>query len=192
MKCSLGISNFLEEISSLSHSVLFLYFFALIAEEGFLISPCYSLELLLWNGYLSFSPLLCTSLLFTAILRPPQTAILLFCISFQWGWSWSLSPVQCHEPLSTVHQALCLSDLVLYICFSLPLHNHKGFDLGPTWTTLLLLVRMWCFSLGKHFPTLSGHVFGWVDPTPGHRCGYGRQALQRGIVNPLQPPSHIH
>ena len=44
MKCSLGISNFLEEISSLSHSVVFLYFFALIAEEGFLISPCYSLE----------------------------------------------------------------------------------------------------------------------------------------------------
>ena len=37
--------NFLEEISSLSHSVVFLYFFALIAEEGFLISPCYSLEL---------------------------------------------------------------------------------------------------------------------------------------------------
>ena len=45
MKCSLGISNFLEEISSLSHSVVFLYFFALIAEEGFLISPGYSLEL---------------------------------------------------------------------------------------------------------------------------------------------------
>ena len=45
MKCSLGISNFLEEISSLSHSVVFLYVFALIAEEGFLISPCYSLEL---------------------------------------------------------------------------------------------------------------------------------------------------
>ena len=44
MKCSLGISDFLEEISSLSHSV-FLYFFALITEEGFLISPGYSLEL---------------------------------------------------------------------------------------------------------------------------------------------------
>ena len=27
MKCSLGISNFLEEISSLSYSVVFLYFF---------------------------------------------------------------------------------------------------------------------------------------------------------------------
>ena len=45
MKCSLGISNFLEKISSVSHSVVFLYLFALIAEEGFLISPCYSLEL---------------------------------------------------------------------------------------------------------------------------------------------------
>ena len=45
MKCSFGISDFLEEISSLYHSVVFLYFFALIAEEGFLISLCYSLEL---------------------------------------------------------------------------------------------------------------------------------------------------
>ena len=53
MKCSLGISNFLEEISSLSHSVAFLYFFALIVEEGFLITPCYSLELCIQMG-LSF------------------------------------------------------------------------------------------------------------------------------------------
>ena len=45
MKCSLGISNFREEISRVSHSIIFLYFFALITEEGFLISPCYSLEL---------------------------------------------------------------------------------------------------------------------------------------------------
>ena len=35
---SFGISDFLEAISSLSHSVVFLYFFALMAEEGFLIS----------------------------------------------------------------------------------------------------------------------------------------------------------
>ena len=33
MKCSFGISDFLEEIPSLSHSVVFLYFFALIAEK---------------------------------------------------------------------------------------------------------------------------------------------------------------
>ena len=36
--------NFLEEIASLSHSIIFLYFFALITEKGFLISPCHSLE----------------------------------------------------------------------------------------------------------------------------------------------------
>ena len=38
IKCSLGISNFLAEVFSLSHSIAFLYFFALITEEGFLIS----------------------------------------------------------------------------------------------------------------------------------------------------------
>jgi len=69
MKCSLAISNFLEEISSLSHSIIFLYFFALSTEEGFL-----SLLAILWNSafkwvYLSFSPLFFTSLLFTAICK---------------------------------------------------------------------------------------------------------------------------
>ena len=50
MKCSLGISNFLDEISSLSHSIVSLYFFALITEEGFLISPCSSFELCIQMG----------------------------------------------------------------------------------------------------------------------------------------------
>ena len=79
MKYSFGISNFLEEISSLSHSIIFPYFFALIAEEDFLRAPCYSLELCI-----IFPFLLCFSLLFFSQLfvRPPLTAILLFCISF--------------------------------------------------------------------------------------------------------------
>ena len=37
------VSLIFSKISSLSHSIVFLYFFALITEEGFLISPCYSL-----------------------------------------------------------------------------------------------------------------------------------------------------
>ena len=65
MKCSLGISNFLEEISSLSHSIVFLYFLALNTEEGFLISPCCSSK---WV-YLSLSPLPLASLLFIAICK---------------------------------------------------------------------------------------------------------------------------
>ena len=109
MKCSLGISNFLEEIYSLFYSLLysvvFLYFFALITEEGFLISPCYSLELCIQMGIsllFSFAFRFFFSQLF---IRPPQTTILLFCICFSWGWSRSLSP-ECDEPLSIVHQAL--------------------------------------------------------------------------------------
>ena len=85
MKCSLGSSHFLEEISSLSHSVLFLYFFALITEEGFLIS--YSI---LWNSefrclYLSFSPLLFASLLFTAIFKASPDIHLAFLHFFPMG-----------------------------------------------------------------------------------------------------------
>ena len=45
MKCSFNISNFIEEISTISPSVVFLYFFALFIEEGLLVYPCYSLEL---------------------------------------------------------------------------------------------------------------------------------------------------
>ena len=37
---------------------------------------------------------------------PPQTTILPFYISFSWGWSCSLLPVQCHKPVSIVLQAL--------------------------------------------------------------------------------------
>ena len=94
MKCSLGISNFLEEICSLSHSVVFCcidcwrrlsYLFLLFF--GTLHSDAYIFPLLLCFSLLFFSQL---------FVRPSQTAILLFCISFPWGWSWSLSPVQCH------------------------------------------------------------------------------------------------
>ena len=45
MKCSPCIYNFLEEITGLSYSVVFCYFFSLITVEGFLIPACYSLEL---------------------------------------------------------------------------------------------------------------------------------------------------
>ena len=78
-----------------------------------------------WNGYI-FPFLLCFSLLFFSQLfvRPPQRpTILPFCISF----SWSLPPVQCHEPLSVVLQALCLSDL---------------YDLSVPWLPCLLCSRV--------------------------------------------------
>ena len=106
MKCSLGISNFLEEISRLSHSVVFLYFFALITEEGFPVSPCCSLELCIQMGvYIPF--LLCFSRLFFSqlFLRPPQKVILLFCISFSWGFLQVLIPVSCTMPQTSIHSS---------------------------------------------------------------------------------------
>ena len=50
----------------------------------------------------------------------------------QWS-NWITNSVQCYKPLSVVLQALCLSNLIPWIYFSLPLYNHKGFDLGHTW-----------------------------------------------------------
>ena len=64
MKSSLDISNFLEEISRLSHSIVFFYFFALITEQCFLISPRYPLEFCIQMGISFFSPLAVASLLF--------------------------------------------------------------------------------------------------------------------------------
>ena len=58
---------FLEEISSLSHSIVSLYFFALITEEGFFLSPCYSLELCIQMGISFLFSYAYASLLFSAI-----------------------------------------------------------------------------------------------------------------------------
>ena len=82
-----------------------------------------------------FPFLLCLLLLFSShlLVRPPQTTILPFCISFPWEWFRLLPPAKCQEPPSILLQAVCLSDLILWNYLSLPLHNHKGFDLGHTW-----------------------------------------------------------
>ena len=102
MKCSLGISNFLEDISSLSYSIFFLYFFALIAEEGFLISPFYSLELCIQMG-ISFLLSFAFSLLSQLFVRPHQTTILPFCISFFLGMV--LIPASCTMLWTSIHSS---------------------------------------------------------------------------------------
>ena len=93
MKCSLGISNFLEDISGLSHSIVFLYFSALITEEVFPISPGYSLELCIQMGISSFSPLPFASLLFTAIYKTSSDSHFAFLHFFSLGMV--LIPASC-------------------------------------------------------------------------------------------------
>ena len=114
MKCSLGISHFLEEISSLSHSIVFFYFFALITEEAFLISRA-----ILWNSvfkwvYLSFSPLLFTFLLFTAICKASSDSHFPFLHFFFLGMV--LIPVSCTMSWTFIHSfSGTLSDLIPWI-----------------------------------------------------------------------------
>ena len=103
MKCSRGISDFLKEISSLSHSVVFLYFSALIAEEGFLISPCYSLELciqmlisFLFSFALHFSS-------FTAICKASPDSHFAFLHCFSLGMV--LIPVSCTMSRISFHSS---------------------------------------------------------------------------------------
>ena len=83
MKCSLGVSNFLEELYKHSHSIVFLYFFALITEEGFLIFSLLFFGTLHSYAYI-FPFLLCLSLFFFSQLFvwPPQAAILSFTFLF--------------------------------------------------------------------------------------------------------------
>jgi len=130
MKCSHGIFNFLEEISSLSHSVVFLYFFALIDEEGFLISPCF-----LWNSVfrclsLSFSPLLFASLLFTDNCKASPDNHFAFLHFFSMGMV--LIPVSCTISCTSVHSSSGTLSIRSSPLNLLPLYNHKEFDLGHT------------------------------------------------------------
>ena len=85
------MSNFLEEISSLSQSIVFLSFFTLTTKEGFLIF----LLAILWNSAfgwvdLSFSTLPLASLLFSAIFNASSEnhfAFLHFFFFLARGWS---------------------------------------------------------------------------------------------------------
>ena len=79
MKCSLDISNFLEEISSLTHSMLSSISLQYSFKKGLFTPPCYFLELCIQLGNI-FPFLTCLLLLFfpQLFVRPPQTTILPF------------------------------------------------------------------------------------------------------------------
>ena len=141
----LGINIPLVSLIFLKRSLVFpfLLFFS-ISLHWSLRKAFLSLLATLWNCvfkrvYLSLSPLRFASPLFTAICKTSSDNHFPFLhFFFSWGWSWFLSPVQCYEPLSIVHQTLCLirsSPLNLFLTYTVLLHCIiiKGFDLGHTW-----------------------------------------------------------
>ena len=128
MKCSLGICTFLDEISSLSHSVVFLYFFALIVEESFLISSCYSLELCIQMG-ISFL-FLCLLFLFFSVICKASSDNHFASLHF-FFLVMVLITASCTMAQTSVHSSSgTLLDLIPRIYLLLPLYNCNGFDLG--------------------------------------------------------------
>ena len=110
MKCNLGISNFLEEISRLSPFKKFcLLFFCIVHLRLSYLSLLFS-GTLNWVG-LIFPFLLCLLLLFFSqlLVRHCQNTTLPSCISFSWSEVKSLScvrlcdPKDCSLPGSSVH-----------------------------------------------------------------------------------------
>ena len=88
---------FLKRSLVFPHSIVFLYFFTLIPEEGFLISPCYSFQL--------FSPLPLASLLFTAICKASSDNHFAFLHFFFLGMV--LIPASCTMSQTYVHSSSC-------------------------------------------------------------------------------------
>jgi len=158
MKCSLGISNFLEGTSSLSHSVIFLcfFFFFWSLRRAFL-----SLLAILWNSafqwiYLSFSPLPFTSLLFSAFVRPPRQPFCLFALLFLGD---GLDPCLPYNVMNLCHSSsVTLLDLISWICLSLALYNHKGFDFRSYLNGLVVFPTF--FNLSLNFAIRSS----WSEP----------------------------
>ena len=101
----------------LKRSLVFpILLFSSISLHSSLRKAFLSLLAFLWNSafrclYLSFSPLLFTSLLLTAICKASSDSYFAFLHFFSQGKV--LIPVSCTiSRMSIVHQALCLSDLV--------------------------------------------------------------------------------
>ena len=125
MKCSLVSLIFLKRSpvcpTPLSSSISLHW----LLKKAFL-----SLPAILWNSafkwvYLSFSPLPFTCLLFS----DKHFAFLYF---FFLGII--LITASCTMLETSNHSSSdTLSDLILWIYVSLPLYNHKGFDLGHSW-----------------------------------------------------------
>ena len=107
MKCSLGIFSFLEEIS-----VFPVLLFSSISLRWLLRKAFLSLLAVLWNSafrclYLSFSPLLFASLLFTAICKASSESHFAFLHFFSMGMvlipvSYTMSRTSVHNSSGTV------------------------------------------------------------------------------------------
>ena len=175
MKCSLGISNFLEEISSLS-----ILLFSSISLHWLLRKAFLSLLSILWNSafkwvYLSFSPLLFTSLLFIAIFKATSDNHVAFLYFFFLGMVLIL--ISCTMSQNSIHDILRTG-------------LKKNFNnLVSSW---------WIFNLIFFSYVCALHYFSsvWLCVTHGLQSpallslGFSRQKHWSGLLCPPQYFSH--
>ena len=105
------------------------------------------------DGYI-FLFLLCLCFSsFLSYLRIAQSTILPFCISFSWGWFWSVPVVQCYESPSIVLQDMIIT--LIYWC-------------GWKWKSLS---HVWLFETPWHVQSIEfsrpEYWSGYPFPSPG-------------------------
>ena len=124
------VSNFLEEISSLPHSIVFLYFLHWPLRKAFLSVLLFFITL--HSGGYIFPFLLCFWLLFSSICNVSSSNYFAFLRFF--FLEMVLITISCTMLWTSIHcSSGTLSDLIPSIYLSLPLYTYKGFDLGHTW-----------------------------------------------------------
>ena len=97
------LSLILLKRSCLSHSIVFFFLFALITEEGFLISPCYSLELCIQMGISFLFSFAFAFLFFTAICKASSDSHIAFLHFFFLGMVWL--PVSYTMSQTSIHNS---------------------------------------------------------------------------------------
>ena len=136
----LPILSWCSASTSVSEGVFLMYLWRdmysaailLLLKKAFL-----SLLFILWNSpfswvYLPLSPLPFVSLPFSAICNASSDSHFAFLHLFFLGMV--LIPASCTVSWISVHNSSgTLWDLIPWIYFSMPVYNHKGFDLGHIW-----------------------------------------------------------
>ena len=122
----------------LKRSLVFsILLFSSISFHWLLRKAFLSLLAILWNSafrwvYLSLSPLPFPSLLFSGVCKVSSGKHFAFLHFF--FLEMALITASCAVSWTSVHCfSDTLSDLIPWVYLSLPLYNHKGFDLGHTW-----------------------------------------------------------
>ena len=111
---------------------VFLYIFALITEEDFLISLCYFLELCIQvDTFFLFCFAFHFSYFHSYLEGLPDSPFASLCFFFL---GMVVIPVSCTMSQKSIHSSssTSLSDLVPSVHFTIPLYNSKEFDLGHT------------------------------------------------------------